>query len=162
MAKPLPSVVGPIFDLPILPRIQCHHATLYWLSMAQFEKAPSQGQLLEATNIIKTLAGCGTPLVRNAMVRPGTVLVFMNGAEPGHSCITISDTVLGGYNQQNWFGMSGPEADSQYTTYLLSQIRWKTDSTVQGNTAVKECRLIGINDVSALGNLAAAINQAVH
>lgn len=162
MPKPLASVVGPIFDLPILPQIQCHHATLFWLSMAQFDTPPNQSELLEATNIIKNLARSGMPLTRAVKPLPGTVLVFMYGGAPGHSCITVSDTVVGGYNQQNWFAMSGPEAANRYTTYLLTQIRWKTNSTVQGNTAVKECQLIAINEASALANLRAAINQAVH
>ena len=167
MAKTLSSVVGPILDP--LPGIgldyQCHSATLYWLCQAQFERAPTGAEMLEASGIIRALLQFGavmTKLSGNFSARPGTVLVFKDhfGA-PKHSCVAISNTVLGGYNQQNWFAMSGPEARNKYTTYLQSQIRWVTPRTVQGNVSGSSCELIGINDVSALGNLQTAINQAL-
>lgn len=163
----LSSVVGPILDS--FPGIgidfQCHHATLYWLCQAQFERAPTRDEMLESSGIIKALLPYGSVMTRparNFSAGPGTVLVFKDGfGSPKHSCITISDTVLGGYNQQNWFAMSGPEARNKYTSYLQTQIRWLTPRTVQGNVAASSFELIGINDVAALGNLQKAITQAL-
>lgn len=167
MAKPLANVIGPILDpYPILGiSFPCHSATLYWLCQAQLERRATVDEMSEASGVIKALVAFGQPLMRpvgSFSARPGTVLVFVDDeGNPKHSCITISDTVLGGYNQQNWFGMSGPEAATKYTSYLQTQIRWVTPARVQGNTAGSSYQLIGINEVSALGNLQTAINQAM-
>lgn len=167
MAKPLANIVGPILDpYPILGiSFPCHSATLYWLCQAQWERAATVHEMSEASGVIRELAAFGQPLMRpvgSFSERPGTVLVFADDqGTPKHSCITISDTVLGGYNQQNWFGMSGPEAAVRYTTYLQTQIRWLTPTRVQGNTTGSSYQLIGINEVSALGNLQTAINLAM-
>ena len=167
MAKALANVIGPILDpYPILGiSFPCHSATLYWLCQAQFERAAKIDEMSEASGVIKELAAFGQPLMRpvgNFSARPGTVLIFADDqGTPKHSCITTSDTVLGGYNQQNWFAMAGPEATTKYTTYLQTQIRWVTPARVQGNTPGSSYQLIGVNEVSALGNLQKSIDLAM-
>jgi hypothetical protein len=166
MAK-LVNIVGPILDpYPILGiDFPCHSATLYWLCQAQLDRAATVDEMSYASVIIGKLVPFGQPLLRplgNFSARPGTVLVFADDqGNPKHSCIAISDTVLGGYNQENWFAMSDFKSANRYTTFLQTQIRWKSPSRVQGNTLASSYQLIGIDEASALGNLQTAITQGM-
>ena len=51
---------------------------------------------------------------------PGSILVFVQGDKPGHSCVAIEAQTLCGYNQSTWWSLGGGDHNlSTHTTNLL-------------------------------------------
>jgi len=120
--------------------IQCHQAVCYWLYYEAFGYPPSgnaflQGSFSNTTNFLKDLARMGKPLhagdlKSNAIITKGHILIFTDmQLNAKHSCITIADYKIGGYNQQSWF--STPGIPSDYSEHEYKDIRWAKKGVVK-------------------------------
>ncbi len=122
--------------------IQCHHAVCYWLYSEANGHAPTgnvflRGTLSQPTAFLTGLARMGKPLnkedLKSGYIDKGHVLIFIDEKfEAKHSCITKTGSVIGGYNQLNWF--STPGIQSNYTEHHYQDIRWVKPGVVRLNT----------------------------
>lgn len=112
----------------------CHFATSYWLYSAEFGSAPTllnyQGGV-NLTGLVNEMLPHGTKMKRPGhgaaiAVPTGTVLVFSNNGNAGHSCIVRADGLIGGYNQENWF--TTPGQNHRYSQHSLGDIEWANAS----------------------------------
>ena len=120
--------------------IQCHQAVCYWLYHEAFNHPPSgntflQGSFSNTSDFLKGLARMGKPLhagdlKANSIISAGHILIFTDKKlNAKHSCITLPDNKIGGYNQQSWF--STPGIPSDYSEHEYKDIGWNKKGVVK-------------------------------
>jgi hypothetical protein len=110
--------------------LACHLATMIWLYEKEFQRTPTLQQYQkfapDFAQIMKQIAGFGQklqrPLAGQTQLTKGSVLLFVGDGGVEHSCMAISSTRIGGYNQNSWFQKSG--VLSEYSTHDTSEIKW--------------------------------------
>lgn len=108
----------------------CHVATLYWIYRDEFGQAPTQAQYVARLNnptaIIRNMLPHGQALANAGAAiaaAAGSVIVFVGGGQPRHSCVKLAGNQIGGYNQLNWF--TTPGQDHRYSTHAVANIKWR-------------------------------------
>jgi len=139
-------------------KIQCHHAVCYWLYWEANGNPPTgnvflQGTLSNPTKFLTGLARMGKPLkkedLKSTVIDPGHILIFTdNELSAKHSCITKTGSVIGGYNQLNWF--STPGIASDYTEHSYSDVQWVRMGVVRLSTKNSEGFLMAVHARQAL------------
>jgi hypothetical protein len=109
-----------------------HNATFCWLYHA-LRGTPATAAVFQAVGYkVQTtwnqMAGhYGKPLNKPAFgdlsLTPGTVIVFFQNGQAGHSCVAKSSKIIAGYNQTNWFNGYAGIADA-YTEHSTDNIEW--------------------------------------
>ena len=125
----------PVHGQPGVPLL-CHNATAIWLFRDEFGRLPGVMEVADlggTTALVKAMLPLGRPFTQSSALAPGTVLVFVRGGEPGHSCVATTATTLGGYNQTDWF--SGPGQVCRYTTHHVTEIVWRPGGKEASATA---------------------------
>lgn len=122
----------------------CHFATCYWLYEEvhgkPFDFDVFMAQIGNPTLFVRDLLPRAVVLQRSyrlqaaaglkvkatdAAVQPGSIVVFAETkTDPGHSCVAITSSRVGGYNQTDWFSSAGKEHD--YSEHDTIDIVWKT------------------------------------
>ncbi|MDA1074740.1 MAG: hypothetical protein O3A63_08270 [Proteobacteria bacterium] len=138
--------------------IQCHQAVCYWLYCEAFSNPPTgnvflSGSFANTPSFLTGLAKMGKPVkqedLRGGRVEKGEVLIFTdNQLEAKHSCITKSGSLIGGYNQLNWF--SSPGIASDYTEHAFDDVQWAKSGIVRLNTKKSGGFLVAIPARQAL------------
>ena len=95
----------------------------------------------------------GKPLnnedLKSGYIDKGHVLIFTDKEfQAQHSCITKTGSVIGGYNQLNWF--STPGIASNYTEHEYEDIQWVKKGVVRLNTKKSEGFLMAVPERQAL------------
>lgn len=127
----------------------CHFATCYWLYEEAhgkpftfdvfmdrignptlfIAKLLPRAVLLQQSYRLQAAAGLKVKAT-DAAVQAGSVVVFAESkTSPGHSCVAITSTRVGGYNQTDWFASAGKE--HEYTEHDTLDIVWKTKHRAQ-------------------------------
>ncbi len=120
--------------------IQCHQAVCYWLYHEAFNNPPSgntflHGSFSQTNQFLTGLARMGKPLhagdLKNSyIISKGHILIFTDKElNAKHSCITIDNSRIGGYNQQSWF--SSPGTPSEYSEHEYQDVKWKKKGVVE-------------------------------
>lgn len=110
--------------------LACHLATMIWLYEMEFQRTPTLLQYQkfapDFVTIMRQIAGFGQklqrPMAGQTQLTPGSVLLFTADGSVEHSCIAISGTRTGGYNQNSWFQKAG--ILSEYSEHDTSEIKW--------------------------------------
>jgi hypothetical protein len=136
----------------------CHFATTFWAFWDEFGVQPTLNDIARigvATRVVGDMLPFGARLTCPAngalVLTPGSVVVFVKGGEPGHSCVARDANTLAGYNQPDWF--AGPGVPHGYTTHNTNELRWRGGSNkpeVQGNSAkYLWCELVAVPEGAA-------------
>jgi hypothetical protein len=137
--------------------ISCHNATIFWLFQAEIGRQPTLNEYADLAikyrgiteRFVKIGSKLAKPNVGMPLAPAGTVLVFANGSEAGHTCVLKDFSLIGGYNQQGWFNSTGISAC--YSTHSINDIRWEGDLkkgwTVRAEGKV--FRLLGVPEMKA-------------
>jgi len=140
----------------------CHFATLYWLYCEEFGHPPTvdnftNSDLSNPTGVVNQMLAHGRRLTRpmrgNITMTAGSVVVFVQNNQSGHSCIARTLNTLGGFNQPNWFTTLG--VNHGYSTHHSADIEWLSRSEVSGNRD-QRCRLVAVDE----GIARAVVRQA--
>jgi len=119
----------PAFLPPFAVATTCHFATIFWLYVAEFNREPTQANLI---NIGSAQLAVGQMVARGVRKnRPangslsltaGSVLIFYANPTAGHSCVAIAPQTCAGYNQTGWWSLGG--ANHGYSAHPTSQLQW--------------------------------------
>jgi hypothetical protein len=165
--KMLSEIVETNSAIDIAPQIMCHSATVYWLYMDEFQRAPSLDDFLAPgisppAPVIQAMLGLGNQITSANALRgltPGTVIVFVQNGEPMHSCVAIGGQRIGGYNQTGWFTSAG--IGGAYTSHAMADVQWldglMNRNKVRGSNDRMQCTLYGIPENSAKAILRQAV-----
>lgn len=109
--------------------VSCHFATCYWLITEVTGQEPSLNRMMDVVNsnptqAVKGMVARGRRLLQPKVplrVTPGSIVVFMNGAIPDHSCTAIDPIYVMGYNQTGWFANGFKH---RVSTHPITQLAW--------------------------------------
>jgi len=107
----------------------CHFATVYWVFLDEFNRAPTQQEMVaigDAQGAVGRWLPHGSrksnPLTGSLTLTAGSILVFVRNNQAGHSCVAITQQTLGGFNQMSWYSAGG--ANHAYSAHPTNQLMW--------------------------------------
>lgn len=113
----------------------CHFATFFWLYWDEFGELPTIDIFFRIGNpntVINHMLPFGRILQKPAQgsvpFTSGSVLIFAENGQAGHSCIALDSRTIAGYNQENWF--KTPGKNHGFTTHLNSDIEWQGSNEI--------------------------------
>jgi len=115
------------------PSATCLYATVYWIYEDLHGVSPTAAIMSDIlikctfnrifTDMMRAGKKVSRPMAGSLNLAPGTVLIFEKNGGVGHGCVVKSATVIGGYNQTNWF--STPGIAHSYSQHHPNDISWR-------------------------------------
>jgi hypothetical protein len=132
----IPGAIGGVWEGNQSIATACHFATFFWLYWDEFGELPTVDTIIRvggATNVVNSMIPYGRALEKPAQGSvqfvPGSVLIFVENNQAGHSAIALDQRTIAGYNQENWFTTQGK--NHNFSTHLNSDITWKNKNEIQ-------------------------------
>jgi hypothetical protein len=151
---PIPGTVGKFWNGIATT---CNFATVYWCFCDEFNRQPTVQDVMNMGSsifLIKKMIPDGVRQNRpghgNLQLTRGSVLIFVNRGEPGHSCVATGANTIGGYNQVNWY-IGGGAVDHGFSTHNTNSIDWGAGGNVndvRGNQR-QWCQLVAVPEAVA-------------
>jgi hypothetical protein len=143
----------------------CNFATVFWCFWDEFGRQPTLLEFAKTGSpnlVIKKMIPLGVRQNRpghgNLQLTPGSVLIFVAGGEPAHSCVATAANTIGGYNQVNWYS-GGGGVNHGFSTHNTNRSNWGAgghNNDVVGNTG-QWCQLVAVPEASAKAIVRGAI-----